>query len=98
MQRRKQLNKLKEFLNVRDRKESKFLSNFIGKNCFISFHGEHYIPLLNERKRFINAILNGYDSISIYVSFAIASKNNAPKKYSYIFELDDIEAIGVEEG
>ena len=65
----------KESTNLEDDKRiSKFLPKFIGKNCSISFNNSIFIPVLNESVLHLNAILLGYDSEYIYTSFAIANK------------------------
>ena len=78
---------------------SKLLSKFIGKNFDISFRKYFYIPAYNSCKSHINGIINRYDNRFVDVSITITNKvkkETITKKYSYLFDIESIVAIGME--
>ena len=79
---------------------SKILSKFIGKDCEICFKKYVYIKNIDKSIYNLNGIINGYDDIFIDVSFSIShkvKKETITKKYNYLFEIDNIYSIGMEE-
>ena len=83
-----------------EKKFSKLLKKYIGKNCEIYLKRGFYSKANCEYKNSFNGIINGYDDIFIDVSITVTKKvkkENITKKYNYLFELDNILAIEIEE-
>ena len=79
---------------------SKLLSKFVGKNCHISFKKSFYFLPYEQFRYHTNAIINEYDNTYIYATInntIKVKKETITKKYSYLFEIDNIYAIGMED-
>ena len=77
----------------------KYLSTFIGKQCFIFFKRFVYIKP-GDHKSNIEGILNGYDDKFINVTLTDSikvKKEIINKKYNCLFEIDNILSIAIEE-
>ena len=77
----------------------KYLSTFIGKQCFIFFKRPVYIKP-DDYKHHIEGILNGYDDKFINVTLTDSikvKKEIINKKYNCLFEIDNILSIAIEE-
>ena len=77
----------------------KYLSTFIGKQCFIFFKRPVYIKP-GDYKQHIEGILNGYDDKFINVTLTDSikvKKEIINKKYNCLFEIDNILSIAIEE-
>ena len=77
----------------------KYLSTFIGKQCFIFFKRSFKIKS-GDYKSNIEGILNGYDDKFINVTLTDSikvKKEIINKKYNCLFEIDNILSIAKEE-
>ena len=79
--------------NNNNKGKSKYLSQFVGKNCSICIIKGIILPPSDSYTNSINAILEGYDDSFLYVSYTDKKK----RKYKSLIDLNSITSITIVE-
>ena len=79
--------------NNYNKTKSKYLTQYVGKNCYISLNAGVYFPSLDSfATKKVNATIEGYDDYFLHIAYTVKKK-----KYKGIIDITNVIGIVIEE-